>query len=153
VELEMQPHDRLSPYLKIKHCAKVLSKEIPALSASISSLPLATAKYPFNRFKNDVLELCNNLLVSGAIIHDRLSTNSSVITPNSQPSSAMVNMSRQDFWDTFDKQDNLVKILVLEEILPRGIVVLRGIRVLSVDVQDLILMIEAIREIFMAKRN
>jgi hypothetical protein len=80
-------------------------------------------------------------------------THRSLITPNSQPSSAMVNMSRQDFWDTFDKQDNLFKILVLEEILPREIVVLRGIRVLSVDVQDLILMIEAIREILMAKRN
>ena len=61
VELEMQPHVRLSPYLKIKHCAKVLTKEILALSASTSSLPLATANYPFNTFKNDVLELCNNL--------------------------------------------------------------------------------------------
>jgi len=29
--------------------------------------------------------------------HDRLSTNSSVITPSTQPSSAMVNMSREDF--------------------------------------------------------
>ena len=27
VELEMQPHGRLSPYLKIKHCAKVLLKK------------------------------------------------------------------------------------------------------------------------------
>ena len=70
VELEMQPHVRLSPYLKIKHCAKVLTKEILALSASTSSLPLATANYPFNTFKNDVLELCNNLHVSEAHHHD-----------------------------------------------------------------------------------
>jgi hypothetical protein len=101
VEMEMQTHVKLSSYLKISACAKILAKEVPTLRAAINNLPLSEKHYIFDSFTADVAKICSNSHVSESHHHDtdEPSSNSTrAVAQSSTPtsSSSMVNLSRSE---------------------------------------------------------